>query len=150
MQTISSTTTLFLLEVDIPRQRLSWIRAGQDPALIYDPLNDRFEALGGRGAALGLDETLRFEPYMRQGWSPGTVVLIATDGLHETRDSEDRLFGRDRVREIVRSRAAEPAAVILQALVDAGEAFRGDAPQEDDLTLVVIKLEGQAPAAHEG
>jgi len=134
-------TTLFLLDVDLARERLAWIRAGQDPALVYDPGTDRFEELDGRGIALGLDEDARFETSRRKGWPPGAVVLVATDGLHETRDDTDQLFGRERVREILRAHAAEPASRILEALIAAGETFRGAAPQEDDLTLVVIKFE---------
>ncbi|MGB5984056.1 MAG: SpoIIE family protein phosphatase [Desulfobacterales bacterium] len=134
-------TTLFFLEVDMDRRRLQWIRAGQDPALVYDPLRDRFEELDGRGVALGVDENMRYEANFREGWNPGTVVLVATDGLHETRNPQDELFGLERVREVIREQAGEPAPKILAALVAAGESFRGAAPQEDDLTLVIIKLE---------
>jgi sigma-B regulation protein RsbU (phosphoserine phosphatase) len=134
-------TTLFLLEVDIPGQRLEWIRAGQDPALHYDPVGDCFDELDGHGLALGLDEDFRFEANGRDGWNGGTVLLLATDGLHETRNGEDQLFGRERIRGIIRDHAQGSAKDILKALVSAGESFRGQAPQEDDLTLVVIKLE---------
>ena len=39
-----------------------------------------------------------------------------------------------------RSRRREPAAAIVQAIVDAVEGFRGEAPQADDMTVVVVKI----------
>ena len=45
--------TVFYLQVDRDESLVRWVRAGHDPALIYDPLKDRFEELGGKGPAFG-------------------------------------------------------------------------------------------------
>ena len=48
--------TLFLLTIDPVQGRLDWVRAGHDPALVYDPAADTFEELIGTGMPLGIDE----------------------------------------------------------------------------------------------
>jgi sigma-B regulation protein RsbU (phosphoserine phosphatase) len=50
------------------------------------------------------------------------------------------LFGMDRFRQVIREYAAEPAETIQNAIIDTLRTFQGDAPQEDDITLVVVKL----------
>jgi phosphoserine phosphatase RsbU/P len=47
--------TLFYLLIDRSAGRLEWVRAGHDPALLYDPHLDRFDELNGPGIALGVD-----------------------------------------------------------------------------------------------
>ena len=61
----------------------------------------------------------------------GYVVIDVTSG--------DRFA---RLEEIVHARRAQPAADIVQAIVDAVEGFRGDQPQGDDMTVVVVKITG--------
>ena len=50
------------------------------------------------------------------------------------------MFGLDRLREVIRKHAAEPAEEIQQGVIDAFRTFQGDALQEDDIALVVVKF----------
>jgi serine phosphatase RsbU (regulator of sigma subunit) len=50
------------------------------------------------------------------------------------------MFGRDRLKEIIRQYANLGAEGIRLAVIDAVLAFRGEAHQEDDITLVVLKF----------
>ena len=72
----------------------------------------------------------------------GDVFVFCTDGIYETFNAADDEFGADRVAEIVQTRRGEPAAAIVQAIVDAVEGFRAEAPQTDDMTVVVVKIGG--------
>ena len=133
--------TLFWLEIDPRRRRLAWIRAGHDPALFYDPVRDRFNHLDGAGMALGVDPTHVFQEYTMQGWPAGSIILIGTDGLHETRDPQGRMYGVEPLQRIIRAHHAQPAAAIKDLILASIEAHRQDRPREDDTTLVVIKLD---------
>jgi phosphoserine phosphatase RsbU/P len=116
------------------------VRAGHEPAVIYSPAAGSFEDLGGEGMALGVEADARYRSYERQGWEPGAVIVIGTDGITETRSPSNAFFGSVRVRAIIRSHAKRTAAEIQSAVIDAVQAFRAEAPQEDDVTLVVVKL----------
>lgn len=132
--------SMFFLEIDAAAKTLCWVRAGHEPAVVYSPATGSFSDLGGEGMALGVEADARYQDSHRQGWEPGTVIVIGTDGVTETRSISNELFGSERVREVIRAHAGKSAAVIQSAVIDAVQAFRGRAPQEDDVTLVVVKL----------
>jgi sigma-B regulation protein RsbU (phosphoserine phosphatase) len=132
--------SLFFLELDSVAQTLRWVRAGHEPALLYDPAAASFRELAGEGIVMGVLEHAEYPEYTQHGWTPGSVIVIGTDGITETRNAAGDLFGSERVREIVRVSAADAAADIQTAVIRAVQAFRGEAAQEDDVTLVVVKL----------
>jgi sigma-B regulation protein RsbU (phosphoserine phosphatase) len=132
--------SMFFLEIDPALKTMRWVRAGHEPALLVDPGAGDFRELGGEGMALGVEDEVAYRDYALTGWGPGTVVVIGTDGITESRSPAGELFGAARVRELVRAHAHRPAEHIQAAVLRAVEAFRGDAPQEDDITLVVVKL----------
>ena len=132
--------SLFLLEIDPKQKSLRWVRAGHEPALLYEPGANEFKQLSGEGIVLGADGDYRFQAYSRHQWVPGSVVVIATDGVHESRNKEDRMFGRERLHEIVSRHHMETAGSIQTVILKELENFRGSAAQEDDVTLVVTKL----------
>ena len=132
--------SMFLMEID-PRQRiLRWVRAGHEPAILFDPGQNTVESLDGGGIALGVDPNYRFEENSRSGWSTGSILIVGTDGIHETRNEQGQMFGRDRLHAIVRNHSDASAETIQRAIVESIDDFRGSAPQEDDITLVVAKL----------
>ena len=131
--------TLFYLEAN-PRSRvMRWVRAGHDPAILYRFAPDDFEELGGAGIPLGVLEDRAYEEYSRPMPQPGDVLLIGSDGMWEARGQDGSMFGKERVRLILRRNAAAGSQEILDALLAAWNDFRGDAPAEDDVTLLVIK-----------
>lgn len=132
--------TLFYLVADSKRQALSWVRAGHDPGILYDPAEDRFEDLFGKGSALGLSPESAFEENERIGIRRGQVVFVGTDGIWETIDSQGRMFGRQRVHEILRRDHARSARQIVERVIRELEVFRGPLRAVDDVTMVVVKV----------
>ncbi|NMC48454.1 MAG: PP2C family protein-serine/threonine phosphatase, partial [Desulfovibrio sp.] len=129
--------TLFYLEIDQATHRLAWARAGHDPALLYDPRSGTFLELDGRGVPLGVVEDASYEDKSATGVPAGAMLVIGSDGIWETRGPDGEMFGKDRLRDIVRDKAAAGSKAVLEAVVQALDDFRGDCPQEDDVTLVV-------------
>ena len=132
--------TLFYLMIDMTARNMSWVRAGHDPAVWYDPLSDRFEELHGDGIALGVDENLQFVQYQKSGLKKGQVLLLSTDGLWETQNPSGGMFGKDRICEIIRQKHESSAREILDTIVMELDKFRQGQEPEDDITLVVIKV----------
>jgi sigma-B regulation protein RsbU (phosphoserine phosphatase) len=83
---------------------------------------------------------LEFQKYTHQGWTPGSIIVVGTDGIRETQNEDGEMFGSDRFREAIRRYAAESAEEIQNRIIEDLKVFQGEAPQEDDITLVVIKL----------
>jgi len=132
--------TLFYLMIDLDKRDMSWVRAGHDPAIWYDPPTDKFEELLGDGMALGVDENLQFVQYQKSGLKEGQILLLSTDGLWETRNPAGTMFGKNRIYEIIRQKSAVSARGILDTIVAELESFRQNLEPEDDITLVVIKV----------
>ena len=131
--------SMFLLVIDSIKKELQWVRAGHDPALLYDPTNNSFIELGGSGTVLGIDAKYPFKEYKHAGWSDGQIIVIGTDGIWETENPYPEKFGKFRLRQIIRQHSQFSSQEILDAITNALEAFRGTAPQNDDVTLVVAK-----------
>lgn len=133
--------TMFYLALDRQSEQLEWIRAGHDPALIYDPEQDSFEELMGPGLALGVIEDFEYEPQYRTGLKPGQVIIIGTDGIWESCNPSGEMFGRERLMETVRKTAGQDAQTILETVFQAHADFSEGLKTDDDLTLVVVKIQ---------
>jgi sigma-B regulation protein RsbU (phosphoserine phosphatase) len=132
--------TLFYLRLDVAVRRVRWVRAGHDPALLYDPASDRFEELKGRGIALGIDDDCRYEEYERTDLAAGQILVLASDGVWETQNPEGEMFGKHRIREIIRSQCRTSAEKILSFTLNELAKFQQHNKTADDVTLVVLKL----------
>jgi sigma-B regulation protein RsbU (phosphoserine phosphatase) len=132
--------SMFFLEIDPKIRKLRWVRAGHEPALVYERIGNSFAELDGRGMVLGVDEAYKYQDNSRDGWKTDDIIFIGTDGIHETRNENDQMFGQKRLQEIIQKRAATSAKDINENVIKAVESFRGTASQEDDVTMVVIKL----------
>ena len=132
--------TFFYCELTENRPEVRWVRAGHEPALIYDPSADAFDELKGRGLALGLDDSFQYDSFNRL-MEPGQVIMIGTDGIWEMHNQAGEMFGKEALMEIIRNNQTASARRIVDIVTEALEQFRGDEPSEDDITLVVIKVD---------
>lgn len=133
--------SLFLMVIDSINKELNWVRAGHEPALVYDPSTDSFNELNGHGTVLGIDENWSFQEYKQSGWSDGQIIVIGTDGIWETENYRAEKFGKDRLRKIIRQHSKVSAQEMINAITENLAAFRETAPQNDDVTLVVVKTQ---------
>ncbi|MFZ5572317.1 MAG: SpoIIE family protein phosphatase [Thermodesulfobacteriota bacterium] len=142
--------TLFLLELDRKRERLEWVKAGHDAGFLYDAVRDDFTMLDGRGLPLGVDGAAGYDA---SGCSivPGQMIVIGTDGVWETRNPSGQMFGKKALMDVIRQHARNTADGIASAVIGAVEQFRAEHPREDDITLLVIKVEtGPGPEKKQG
>jgi sigma-B regulation protein RsbU (phosphoserine phosphatase) len=131
--------TLFFILLDEKNQELKWVRAGHEPAIVYDFPADSFTELHGNGIALGVDSTWLYEEYTHEAPTNGQIILIGTDGIWETENPQGEMFGKQRLREIIHRRRNHTSHEIVQAILDALSDYRQSAPQKDDITMVVMK-----------
>ena len=134
--------TLFYLAIDSEQQDLNWVRAGHDPALVYTPDTDEFEELKGTGIALGVTDGFEYVEHHKKGLKNGQIIAIGTDGIWEAFNSDWQMFGKKRLREIIQKHAKSSAEVILSAVYAELHTFMDGAKSADDITLVIIKVDG--------
>lgn len=132
--------TFFYCELSALNHEIRWVRAGHEPALLYDPERDEFDELKGRGLAFGVDYAFEYEEFQRS-LKPGQIILVGTDGIWEMRNEQDEMFGKDRLMDIIRDASLASSKEIQVSISKALEDFRGSITLEDDVTMVVIKVE---------
>ena len=77
---------------------------------------------------------------------PGDLYLLFTDGITEAMNAADDCFGESRLARIVEKHAHLPSDQLRERVLREIEAFVGDAPQHDDMTMILLKVESVAAA----
>jgi phosphoserine phosphatase RsbU/P len=72
--------------------------------------------------------------------SAGDIYVFCTDGVSEAFSPAGEEFGAERLMAVIGQRRHESAAAIVAAIFAAVEAFRGERPQSDDMTAVVVRM----------
>ena len=131
--------TLFYAVLDAEAKSLVWTSGGHDPALWLQNAGGEIQELPNTGIPLGIFEEAQYEQAGPIELANGDIVLVGTDGIWEARNSAGDMFGKDRLRKILSDSADRSASEIHDRIVEAVHDFRQTRPQEDDVTLVVIK-----------
>lgn len=132
--------TLYCLLIDQRQRRFSWVSAGHDAAIAYDPDTDSFHELEGSDIPLGIDPDWKFTQHESDDWKTNRIIVLGTDGIWEARNPQEEFYGKERLCQIIKANAARTAEEISQAITDSVRQFRGTMAQLDDVTLVVLKL----------
>lgn len=133
-------TSLFFAEINPETKVLTWVRAGHEPPLFYHARTDTFSQLEGAGLVLGIESCYKYEENVTKSLMPGDIILIGTDGISEASNKEGLFFGRSRIKEFIKQHAHKSARDIQTELLAEVQTFYGNVNQQDDITLVLIKV----------
>lgn len=131
--------TAFFGLLDPPAGRITYIAAGQGPLLHCRAADASTKLLKATALPLGIMPDMDLGPVAAVELAPGDVFLLATDGFYEWHNVAREEFGEQRVGEVILTHRHEPAEQIIEALHAAVRHFVADAPQEDDLTAILVK-----------
>ncbi len=70
---------------------------------------------------------------------PGDLLVFYSDGILETPNADEEMYGEERFHEALHRHAAKTTQQIRDAILEEVERFRGDVPQDDDIALVIVK-----------
>jgi sigma-B regulation protein RsbU (phosphoserine phosphatase) len=130
--------TLFYATLEPEACRLAYINAGHNPPILLRGQEHQIVLLRAHGIALGIwpDVDLEEHPV---SLGPADVVVLYTDGITEAFNTAHEMFGLERLIEVVQGNSGASAGELLKAIEASVAAFTGDAPQSDDITLLVIR-----------
>jgi serine phosphatase RsbU (regulator of sigma subunit) len=76
---------------------------------------------------------------------PGDYLVLYSDGIPETVNAGDEMFGFEAAAAAVQAACAEgvSAEEVIERLMGAAREFAGDEPQADDMTCVVVRVEAE-------
>jgi len=90
--------------------------------------------------ALGVEEDSQYEQNRQTDFSRGSIIVLGTDGIWETRNESGRMFGRTALYDVIRKHSEAGADNIMEASFEKIKKFGKAGKPEDDVTLVVIKI----------
>jgi sigma-B regulation protein RsbU (phosphoserine phosphatase) len=129
--------TAFIGQYEPGSQQMLYANAGHAP-VIYRPFDGEPELLRAESTAIGIlpvsqcrNQTLNMRP--------GDLLVVATDGFSDARNSHDDTFDIERLIALVDQLARQTACEIADAMFETVDRFGGGRNQDDDQTLVVIK-----------
>jgi sigma-B regulation protein RsbU (phosphoserine phosphatase) len=133
--------TAFVGLIDSAKHLLRYLSAGQGPILHFEAASGECRVHGPTSFPLGAMKLIRSRAPLEITLAPGDVLALISDGVFEYARADGQAFGEQRVMQLLREhRHAEPkdmAAAVMGAL----QAFAAGAPQEDDVTMVLLKRE---------
>ncbi|MCP5094499.1 MAG: PP2C family protein-serine/threonine phosphatase [Chloroflexi bacterium] len=132
--------TVFYAILDPESGELTYCNAGHNPPFILSPNGVPMQLLTRTALPVGLFEDMPWEQGKAK-LDPGDVLVMYSDGVTEAEDEEQDYFGEDRLMSVAKANMGRSAEVIESKVVTAVTTFVGDAPQMDDITLMILTRE---------
>lgn len=134
--------TAWLGVLELSTGHLSYVNAGHNPPLLRRA-GGGYEYLRTRSGFVlaGVEET-RYRSCSLE-LAPGDALFLYTDGVTEATDAEKQLYGEERLAAALNSHKDYAPKELLSAVRDDVEAFVGQAPQFDDITVLSLCYYGQ-------
>jgi len=119
---------------------MRWASAGHDAPFVYDATEDLFHELNGGNMSLGLKKKADYEEHIFKDMKSSQIYMASTDGLWEAFNKNEVMFGKDRVRDLIRRFAHLSARQICDRITAELSNFLGGTSLDDDLTFVIVKV----------
>ncbi len=141
--------------LDVNAGTFTFARAGHNPLILQRVRPDEGATAQPifaqpRGLGIGMVKGARFDTRIEEqtlDLTNGDTVVLYTDGFSEAMNPARVLYGDDRLALSVHELGGRTAAEIVSGLATGVQHFAGSAPQHDDMTIVVLKLQSGVKAS---
>jgi sigma-B regulation protein RsbU (phosphoserine phosphatase) len=130
--------TVFYGVLDPTSGELTYSNAGHNPPYLLSARDGNvIQELDRTGVPLGILDGGTWQLRVVH-LAPGDVLVLYTDGITEAQNAQEAFFDEDRLREVVRAHLGRSARDIQDGVIAQVDAFVGDTPQYDDITMMVV------------
>jgi phosphoserine phosphatase RsbU/P len=133
--------TLFCGLVDLRSRQLKYVNAGQCSPIVVQHRDGSvtINRLSTGGTPVGLLPVAQYgEGTMML--QPGDLLVCFSDGISEACNSKEEFWQESEIEDLLRGAVDTTAQKITDQLVQAADAFIGDAEQADDMTVVTLRV----------
>lgn len=124
---------------------MSYASAGHNAAILYNHGTGKLKLINGEGVPLGMTGAAGFNNAIK-GYkvklSAGDTFIMYTDGITEAMNSAGEEFEEERLKEAVLRHGGLPLEELLEKIVAEVDSFTENSPQEDDISLVAVRVSG--------
>ena len=139
---LSTTThkyaTFFYCIYEDHSRKLTYVNAGHNPPMLFRS-GGAMERLTTGGLVVGMLPDVVYKKDVVQLQS-GDILMIYSDGLSEAMNLAEEEFGEQRIIQEICSNRSLPVEQLRDRILSQVSTFVGDAPQHDDLTLVIARV----------
>ena len=129
--------TVFYAILDPETGVLTYCNAGHNPPFLYSANGDDIKYLTRTSLPVGIMAETSWEQGTVQ-MQPGDLLVMYTDGVTEAENSFAAFFGEARLQAVTLANFGRSVDIIESKVVTAVLDFVGDAPQFDDITLMIL------------
>ena len=141
--------TAFIGLLDTKQHCIRFQSGGQAPILHWRAHSAAFERRGPTSFPLAAMPLRSLKPSDSLDMEPGDVLVLLSDGIYEYCNPAGEQFGEDRVKAIVAEHRGMSMTALSARLLAEVYAFADGAPQDDDITIVLVKREAAAHGSFE-
>jgi sigma-B regulation protein RsbU (phosphoserine phosphatase) len=134
---VTITLALFDLEKNIVRV----CRAGHAPLLAAS--NGTVSAYRTQGIGVGLEKGTIFDRTLVEeeiSLTSGKIFAFYSDGITEAINEKEEFFGEDKLSDLLKGKTNTPSTILMDEIWESLKQFRGKAEQNDDMTMVLVKV----------
>jgi phosphoserine phosphatase len=133
--------TAFMGFLDPATHVVNYHSGGQGPILHFRAADETCDWYQPTNFPVGIMEIDSRQESANLKLEPGDILALISDGVYEYSNTEGEQFGEDRVAGVFKDHHRLPMAELTEQLIQAVKAFAKTAPQEDDITLVLVRRE---------
>ena len=137
--------SIFYGVLDVERKVLKFSRAGHSPLVLFNPgRKPTLSALEPKGIAVGIDKGPVFNRTLEEmevQLASGDMLVQFTDGIVEAVNRKKEEFGTERLYATIQQYGTHEAKYLTHMIDLTLKDFTGEAPVEDDVTIMCIKVD---------
>jgi serine phosphatase RsbU (regulator of sigma subunit) len=131
--------------IDLEEQTFVFARAGHNPILYMKHKTGEVKQLQPNGLGIGLTREIAFDKNIKEvklNLAEGDFLVLYTDGIIEALNEAHKFYGDNRLTKLLKDQKENSSQEILDHITKDVTRFIGTAKQHDDMTVMVIKMNG--------
>jgi sigma-B regulation protein RsbU (phosphoserine phosphatase) len=129
--------TCFLVKLDVENRTFTYASAGHEAFLVDD--QGRPRKLESQGPPVGLFEGTNYQSSLPESISPGSLLVLVTDGILDAQSTSGDFYGSKRLLSELSDLRLHSSRAMVNSLHHAVGEFSNWVPQKDDMTAVVVR-----------
>ena len=134
--------TMSVAYFDLDENTVKFCRAGHMPVLTAT--NGTVESYRTQGIGVGLEKGEIFDSTLVEEelkLTQGQIFAFFTDGITEAMNEKQEFFGEENLSSLIKNKSSHRSTELMDEIWQSVNAFRGSAEVNDDMTMVIVKVD---------
>jgi phosphoserine phosphatase RsbU/P len=136
---LGSFATMFFMRLDLESGMFSMVDCGHPPVIHFHADKGSCSLLKGEQLPMGM---IKEQEYSAQSYPVfhNDILVLYSDGITESRAPDNRMFGEERLVELIRKHHEKPPNLMIEEIKSAVSGFARQDAFDDDVTCIVIRI----------